>query len=90
MTAAPLKVLIVDDSAVVRKLLADGLSGQPDIEVVGAAADPFIARDLMLQHRPDALTLDIEMPRLDGLSFLAKVMEHRPMPVIVISSIPPW
>ena len=87
MTAAPLKVLIVDDSAVVRKLLADGLSGQPDVEVVGAAADPFIARDLMLQHRPDALTLDIEMPRLDGLSFLAKVMEHRPMPVIVISSI---
>jgi two-component system chemotaxis response regulator CheB len=87
VTAAPLRVLIVDDSAVVRKLLADGLAGQPDITVVGTAADPFIARDLMLQHRPDVLTLDIEMPRLDGLSFLAKVMEHQPMPVIVISSI---
>jgi len=87
VSTAPLRVLIVDDSAVVRKLLADGLAGQKDIQVVGAAADPYIARDMMIQHRPDVLTLDIEMPRLDGLSFLAKVMEHRPMPVIVISSL---
>ncbi|HXT71297.1 MAG TPA: chemotaxis response regulator protein-glutamate methylesterase [Vicinamibacterales bacterium] len=83
----PTKVLIVDDSAVVRKLIADGLQTEPDIQVVGGAADAFVARDMLLKHEPDVMTLDIEMPRMDGLSFLARVMEHRPMPVIIVSSI---
>ncbi len=82
-----IKVLIVDDSALVRRILSECLSGQPDIEVVGTAADPYIARDMILQLEPDVLTLDIEMPRMDGLTFLRKLMHHRPMPVIVISSL---
>jgi len=87
MSRGPVKVLIVDDSAVVRKLLSDALSHEPDMQVVGAAADPFMARDLILKHEPDVLTLDIEMPRMDGLSFLRRIMAHRPMPVIIVSSI---
>ena len=87
MTRGPIKVLVVDDSAVVRKLLSDALSQEPDIHVVGTAADPFVARDLILQHEPDVITLDIEMPRMDGLSFLRRIMAHRPMPVIIVSSI---
>jgi two-component system chemotaxis response regulator CheB len=83
----PVKVLIVDDSAIVRKLLADALKGEPDIEVVGGAGDPFIARDMILRLEPDVLTLDIEMPRMDGISFLRRVMTYRPMPVIIISSL---
>jgi two-component system chemotaxis response regulator CheB len=83
----PITVLIVDDSAVVRKLLSDALGQEPDIRVVGTAADPFVARDLILEHSPDVITLDIEMPRMDGLSFLRRIMEHRPMPVIIVSSI---
>lgn len=81
------RVLIVDDSAIVRKLLADALRAEPDIEVVGLAADPFVARDLILQHEPDIVTLDIEMPRMDGLTFLRKLMEHHPLPVIIVSSV---
>ena len=81
------RVLIVDDSAIVRKLLADALRSEPDIEVVGVAADPFVARDLILQHDPDIITLDIEMPRMDGLTFLYKLMEHHPLPVIIVSSV---
>jgi two-component system, chemotaxis family, protein-glutamate methylesterase/glutaminase len=81
------KVLIVDDSAVVRKLIADRLRLEPDIEVVGGAADPFVARDLILQHKPDVVTLDIEMPRMDGLTFLKKLMAHYPLPVIIVSSV---
>ena len=80
-------MVVVDDSAIVRKLLVDGLKGEPDIEVVGTAADPFVARDLIVRLEPDVITLDIEMPRMDGLSFLRKLMEHRPMPVIIISSL---
>lgn len=87
MTRGPIKVLIVDDSAVVRKLLSDSLSDDPEIKVVGAAADPFVARDMILKHEPDVLTCDIEMPRMDGLSFLRRIMAHRPMPVIIVSSI---
>ena len=87
MTSRPTKVLVVDDSAVVRKLIGDALRAEPDISVVGGAADPFVARDLILQHEPDVLTLDVEMPRMDGLTFLRRIMEHRPMPVIIISSI---
>jgi two-component system, chemotaxis family, protein-glutamate methylesterase/glutaminase len=86
-TTRKTRVLIVDDSALVRRILSDCLAGQPDIEVVGAAADPYIARDMILQLQPDVLTLDIEMPRMDGLTFLRKLMHHRPMPVIVISSL---
>jgi two-component system chemotaxis response regulator CheB len=78
---------VVDDSAVVRKLLIDGLKAEPGIEVVGAAADPYEARELIVRLEPDVITLDIEMPRMDGLSFLRKIMEHRPMPVIIISSL---
>ena len=82
-----IKVLIVDDSAIVRKMLGDAVRQQPDMEVVGGAPDPFIARDLILQHKPDVVTLDIEMPRMDGLTFLRRLMEHYPLPVIVISSL---
>ncbi|MGE0862581.1 MAG: chemotaxis response regulator protein-glutamate methylesterase [Vicinamibacterales bacterium] len=87
MTRGPVRVLIVDDSAVVRKLLSDALSHEPDLQVVATAADPYLARDLILKHEPDVLTLDIEMPRMDGLSFLRRIMTHRPMPVIIVSSI---
>ena len=83
----PTRVLIVDDSAVVRKLLGDALRREADIEVVGGAADPFVARDMILQYKPDLITLDIEMPRMDGLSFLRRLMEHHPIPAIVVSSL---
>jgi len=82
-----IRILIVDDSAIVRKLLAETLSGESDIEVVGTAPDPYIARDKILSLAPDVLTLDIEMPRMDGVTFLRKLMIYRPMPVIVISSL---
>jgi two-component system chemotaxis response regulator CheB len=85
--ARPTRVLIVDDSAIVRKLLADALRNEPDMEVVGLASDPYVARDLILQHKPDVVTLDIEMPRMDGLTFLRKMMEHHPLPVIIVSSV---
>jgi len=83
----PIKALIVDDSAIVRKILSEALAGEPDIEVVGTAPDPYVARDKILNLQPDVLTLDIEMPRMDGLTFLRKLMQHHPMPVIVISSL---
>ena len=81
------RVLIVDDSAIVRKLLTDALAAEPDLEVVGTAPDPYIARDKIVSLRPDVLTLDIEMPRMDGLTFLKKLMRFHPMPVVVISSL---
>ncbi len=81
------RVLVVDDSAIVRKVLSDILSAQPDLEVVGTAPDPYVARDKIVALRPDVLTLDIEMPRMDGLTFLDRLMHHHPMPVIVISSL---
>jgi two-component system, chemotaxis family, protein-glutamate methylesterase/glutaminase len=87
LSARRIKVLIVDDSAIVRKMLGDALRQEPDMEVVGGAPDPFIARDLILQHKPDVVTLDIEMPRMDGLTFLRRLMEHYPLPVIIISSL---
>jgi two-component system chemotaxis response regulator CheB len=83
------RVLIVDDSAIVRKVLTEELSKHEDIEVVGSAVDPYAARDKIVSLQPDVLTLDIEMPRMDGLSFLAKLMRHHPMPVIVVSSLAP-
>ncbi len=84
-----IKVLIVDDSAVVRKVMAAELSRSQDIEVVGTAVDPYVARDKIVKLRPDVITLDLEMPRMDGLSFLAKLMKHYPMPVVVLSSLAP-
>lgn len=84
-----IRVLIVDDSAVVRKVLTDELSKFDDIDVVGSAIDPYVARDKIVKLRPDVLTLDIEMPRMDGLSFLAKLMKHYPLPVVVVSSLTP-
>lgn len=83
------KVLIVDDSAIVRKILSQQLSQDPGIEVVGTAPDPFIARDKIVALNPDVLTLDVEMPRMDGITFLRKLMKHYPMPVIVLSSLTP-
>lgn len=85
--AARVKVLIVDDSAVVRQFLTRQLARDPEIEVVGTAPDPFIARDKIVQLNPDIITLDIEMPRMDGITFLRKLMVHHPMPVIVLSSL---
>jgi two-component system, chemotaxis family, protein-glutamate methylesterase/glutaminase len=84
-----IRVLVVDDSAVVRKVICEELSRYRDMQVVGTAADPFRARDLIVELHPDVVTLDLEMPRMDGLSFLAKLMRHRPMPVVVLSSLTP-
>ncbi|MCR4291742.1 MAG: chemotaxis response regulator protein-glutamate methylesterase [Candidatus Kuenenia sp.] len=82
-----IKVLIVDDSAVVRKILSSGLSKYPDIEVVGTAPDPFVARDKIVTLKPDVVTLDVEMPRMDGISFLQRLMAYYPLPVIMVSSL---
>ena len=82
-----IRVLVVDDSAVVRKLASDALSTDPDIEVVGTAIDPYMARDKLRELSPDVLTLDLEMPRMDGLTFLRLLMERKPMPVVVMSSL---
>src|SRR2546423_8242050 len=82
-----IRVLIVDDSAVVRKLVSEALSQDSEIEVVGTAIDPYLARDKIVNLKPDVLTLDIEMPRMDGLTFLKIVMEQRPLPVIIMSSL---
>jgi two-component system chemotaxis response regulator CheB len=84
-----IKVLVVDDSAIVRQILSRELSKARDIEVVATAPDPFIARNKIIQHAPDVMTLDIEMPRMDGLTFLRKVMKHHPVPTIVVSSLTP-
>ena len=81
------KVLVVDDSAIVRKVLSEELSRESGIEVVGTAPDPYVARDKIVRLRPDVITLDIEMPRMDGLTFLRKLMRHYPMPVIIVSSL---
>lgn len=82
-----IRVLIVDDSAIVRRILSEALAGEADIEVVGAAPDPYVARDKILALEPDVITLDIEMPRMDGLTFLKKLMHFHPMPALVISSL---
>ncbi len=83
----PVRVLIVDDSALVRKLLTEALAKFPDIQVVGTARDPYEARDRILELEPDVITLDIEMPRMDGLTFLDKMMRSHPMRVIIVSSV---
>ena len=83
------RVLVVDDSAIVRQVLQTQLSRQPGIEVIGTAADPFAAREKILALKPDCLILDIEMPRMDGLTFLRKVMKFHPVPTIICSSVTP-
>ncbi len=87
MPSKRIRVLVIDDSAVVRKLVTEALAHDPEIEVVGTAIDPYLARDKIVQLKPDVLTLDIEMPRMDGLTFLKIIMEERPLPVIIMSSL---
>jgi two-component system, chemotaxis family, protein-glutamate methylesterase/glutaminase len=84
-----IRVIVVDDSPVVREIFARELARDPEIDVVATAPDPFVARDLIVAHKPDVLTLDIEMPRMDGLTFLRKLMRHHPIPVVVVSSLSP-
>ncbi len=83
------KVLVVDDSAIVRQKLEAELNRDPEIKVVGTALDPYIARDKIVELKPDVITLDIEMPRMDGITFLKKLMKHYPLPVIIVSSLTP-
>jgi two-component system chemotaxis response regulator CheB len=87
--SANTRVLIVDDSSIVRKVLSEQLAAQPGIDVVGTAPDPFVARDKILALKPDVITLDIEMPRMDGLTFLRKLMKFYPIPVVIVSSLTP-
>lgn len=88
MTAVQkIKVLCVDDSALIRSLMTEIINSQPDMEVCATAPDPLVARELIKQHNPDVLTLDVEMPRMDGLDFLEKLMRLRPMPVVMVSSL---
>ena len=83
----PIKVLIIDDSALIRALLSEIINAQPDLEVVGTAPDPLVARERIKALNPDVLTLDVEMPKMDGLVFLEKLMRLRPMPVVMVSSL---
>ncbi len=85
--SAKIRVLVVDDSATVRRMVTDALSVDPDIEVVGTAMDPYIAKDKILALKPDVITLDLEMPRMDGLTFLRILMERHPIPVVIMSSL---
>jgi two-component system chemotaxis response regulator CheB len=83
------RVLIVDDSAIVRQILSKELAAQPGIEVIGTAPDPYIAENKIARMKPDILILDVEMPRMDGITFLGKIMQSCPMPVIIFSSLTP-
>lgn len=85
----PVKVLIVDDSAIVRRVFSEELNRDREIEIIGTAPDPFVARDKIVQLEPDVLLLDIEMPRMDGITFLRKLMHYHPLPVIIVSSLTP-
>lgn len=85
----PIRVLIVDDSAIVRKVLTRALNKDKTIEVVGTAPDPLVARNKIVSLKPDVLVLDVEMPRMDGITFLGKLMRHYPLPVIILSSLTP-
>lgn len=82
-----IRILVVDDSAVVRRILSLELSKEKDMEVVGAAPDPYVARDMIVSLSPDVITLDLEMPRMDGLTFLRKLMLYHPLPVVIVSSL---
>ena len=81
------RVLVVDDSALARKILVDGLSRDPGIEVIGTARDPYVARDILVKERPDVITLDVEMPRMDGVTFLKKYMPVIPTPTVMVSAL---
>jgi two-component system, chemotaxis family, protein-glutamate methylesterase/glutaminase len=83
----PIRVLVVDDSALARKILVDGLSRDPDIEVIGTAMDPYKARDILVEERPDVITLDVEMPKMDGVTFLKKYMPVIPTPTVMVSAL---
>ncbi|MBM3901570.1 MAG: chemotaxis response regulator protein-glutamate methylesterase [Verrucomicrobia bacterium] len=85
----PIRVLVVDDSALARQAITQALSGDPEIEVVGVAPDAYVAREKILQLSPDMITLDLEMPRMDGLTFLRILQQHHPLPVLVVSSLTP-
>lgn len=87
VTKAPIKVLCVDDSALVRRLMSDIVEAASDMTMVATAPDPLVARELIKRHNPDVLTLDVEMPRMDGLDFLARLMRLRPMPVVMVSTL---
>ena len=87
--ARKIRVLVVDDSATVRNVFTRELSRDSDLEVVGTAPDPYVARDKIVALKPDVVTLDIEMPRMDGVTFLRKLMRHYPLPVIIVSSLTP-
>jgi len=89
VTKNRIRVLVVDDSAVVRKILSEKLDDANDIEVIGTAPDPYIARDKIVALQPDVVTLDVEMPRMDGITFLKKIMHYFPLPVIIVSSLTP-
>ena len=82
-----IKVLVIDDSALVREILAQGLGMDPEIEVVGVASNPYMARDKIVQLKPDVLTLDVEMPRMDGVEFLRRLMPQYPLPVVMVSAL---
>src|SRR6476646_6789106 len=86
MGAPRIRLLVVDDSAVARTMITECLADDPEIEVIATAVDPFVAREKILSLNPDVMTLDLEMPRMDGLTFLKLIMRHRPMPVVVLSS----
>ncbi|MCA9672025.1 MAG: chemotaxis response regulator protein-glutamate methylesterase [Myxococcales bacterium] len=83
----PVRAMVVDDSPVIRRLFERVLGGDAGVEVVATAPDPYVARDLIVEHKPDVVTLDIEMPRMDGLSFLRRLMRYHPIPVIIVSSL---
>jgi two-component system chemotaxis response regulator CheB len=87
MSSGKIRLLVVDDSAVARAMITDSLAGDPEIEIIGTAIDPYVAREKILSLNPDVITLDVEMPRMDGLTFLKLIMRHRPMPVVVMSSL---
>src|SRR5574343_1020189 len=81
------RVVVVDDSALVRNLLAEIINRQPDLQCIASAADPFAAREMIRNLNPDVITLDVEMPRMDGIDFLARLMRLRPMPVVMVSTL---
>ena len=85
----PIRVLVIDDSATVRQILQRELGKYADIDIVGAASDPYVCREMVVDLEPDVITLDVEMPRMDGITFLSKLMKHKPLPVIMVSSLTP-
>ena len=87
MTNGKTRVVVVDDSALVRSLLTEIINRERDMECIGAAADPLVAREMIRNLDPDVITLDIEMPRMDGIDFLGKLMRLRPMPVVMVSTL---